>query len=227
MDLSDIVLNYLTDNEKGMQQFITGFLNDVINEEVAQQTGVPPYARSIMRRAHRNGYLFRSLKTRFGELSLLKPQLREIPFETKILARHSRTEKALVNAIIESYLQGVSTCNVEDIVSCLGVNQLSAMYVSKVGREHDAKVQEFMEKPLDSYYPYLFVDSSYFTVRDEDPVCQQSFSPASGLMILNTPNGVSNLIRIQTREKSVGFFESGVAQGGESSLKRKFPMKIN
>ena len=167
MDLRDIVLNYLTDNEKGMQQLITWFLNDVMNEEVAQQAGVPRYARSSTRRAHRNGYRQRSLKTRFGELSLLKPQLREIPFETKVFDRYSRTEKALVNAIIESYLQGVSTRNVETVVAHLGVNQLSASYVSKVGRELDVKVQEFMEKPLDSYYPYLFVDASYFKVRDE------------------------------------------------------------
>jgi len=166
MDLRDIVLNYLTDNEKGMQQLITWFLNDVMNEEVAQQAGVPRYARSSSRRAHRNGYRQRSLKTRFGELSLLKPQLREVPFETKVFNRYSRTEKALVNAIIESYLQGVSTRNVEDVVSCLGVNQLSASYVSKVAQELDEKVHKFLENPIDTYIPFLFVDASYFKVRD-------------------------------------------------------------
>jgi transposase-like protein len=88
-------------------------------------------------------------------------------FETKVFDRYSRTEKALVNAIIESYLQGVSTRNIENVISRLGVNQLSASYVSKVGRELDAKVQEFMKKPLDSHYPYLFIDASYFKVRDE------------------------------------------------------------
>ena len=166
MDLRDIVLNYLTDNEKGMQQLITWFLNDVMNEEVARQAGVPRYVRSGTRKAHRNGYRQRSLKTRFGELSLLKPQLREIPFETKVFDRYSRTEKALVNAIIESYLQGVSTRNVEKVVSCLGVNQLSASYVSKIAQELDEKVHEFLENPIDSNVPFLFVDASYFKVRD-------------------------------------------------------------
>jgi putative transposase len=117
MNLSDIVLNYLTDNEKGMQQLITWFLNDVMNEEVAQQAGVPRYARSSSRRAHWNGYRTRTLKTRFGELDLRKPQLRVVPFETKVFERYSRTEKALVNAIIESYIQGVSTRNVEAVIS--------------------------------------------------------------------------------------------------------------
>jgi transposase-like protein len=149
MDLRDIVLNYLTDNKKGMQQLITWFLNDVMNEEVAQQAGVPRYARSSTRRAHRNGFRQRSLKTRFGELILQKPQLREIPFETKVFERYSRTEKALVNAIIESYLQGISTRNVENVISHLGVNPISASYVSKVAQELDEKVYEFMEQPID------------------------------------------------------------------------------
>ena len=166
MNLRDIVLNYLTDNEEGMQQLITWFLNDVMNEEVAQQAGVPRYARSSSRRAHRNGNRTRSLKTRYGELSLLKPQLREIPFETKVFDRYSRTEKALVNAIVESYLQGVSTRNVEKVISHLGVTQISASYVSKVAQELDVKVTEFMERSIDSYIPYLFVDASYFKVRE-------------------------------------------------------------
>ena len=166
MNLRDIVLNYLTDNEEGMQQLITWFLNDVMNEEVAQQAGVPRYARSSSRRAHRNGNRTRSLKTRYGELSLLKPQLREIPFETKVFDRYSRTEKALVNAIVESYLQGVSTRNVEKVISHLGVTQISASYVSKVAQELDVKVTEFMDRAIDSYIPYLFVDASYFKVRE-------------------------------------------------------------
>ena len=83
MNLSDIVLNYLTNNEKGMQQLITWFLNDMMKEDVAQQAGVSRYARSNTRRAHWNGYRQLSLKTRYGEVTLLKPQLRESPFEIK------------------------------------------------------------------------------------------------------------------------------------------------
>lgn len=181
MDLRDIIENYLIDNEKGMQQLITWFLNDVMNEEVAKQAGVPRYARSSSRRAHRNGYRPRSLKTRFGELSLQKPQLREIPFETKVFERYSRTEKALVNAIIESYLQGVSTRNVETVISHLGVNQVSASYVSKVAQELDEKVHEFMERPIDSYIPFLFVDASYFKVRDGVRYVSKALFVAAGV----------------------------------------------
>jgi len=71
-----------------------------------------------------------------------------------------------VNAIIELDLQGVSTSNVEKVVSFMGVNQQSASYVSKVAQELDEKVHEFIERPIDTYNPFLFVDESYFKVRD-------------------------------------------------------------
>jgi transposase-like protein len=93
-----------------------------MNEEVAQQAGVPRHASSSSRRAHRNGYRQRSLKTRYGEITLLKPQMREFPFEIKVFERYSRTEKALVNAIIESHLQGVLTRKVEAVITHLGVS---------------------------------------------------------------------------------------------------------
>jgi putative transposase len=67
MNLKDIVLNHLTDNEEGMQQLITWFLHDVMNEEVAQQAGESLYKRSSSRRAHRNG----STKTSNAEVKRL------------------------------------------------------------------------------------------------------------------------------------------------------------
>jgi transposase-like protein len=71
-----------------------------------------------------------------------------------------------VNAIIGSYLQGVSTRKVEAVISHLGLSQISPSYVSKVAQELDVQVQSFLEKPIDSHIPYLFVDASYFKVRD-------------------------------------------------------------
>ena len=66
-----------------------------------------------------------------------------------------------MNAIIESYLQGVSTQNVDKVISYMGVNQISALYVSKVTQELDVTVTEFMERTIDSHFPFLYVDASF------------------------------------------------------------------
>jgi putative transposase len=166
MELLDLIGDYLIDNEEGMRQLLTMFLNLVMDHEASQQAGADRYERSSSRKAHRNGYRNRFLTTRYGELELSKPLLREFPFETQVFGRYSRTEKALLNAVVESYLQGVSTRRVQDVVSALGVENMSASRVSRIAQDLDKAVHEFLSKPIECEIPYLFVDASYFKVRD-------------------------------------------------------------
>jgi putative transposase len=149
--------------------------------EALQQSGAEPYQRIESRNAHRNGYKERSLKTRIGDIKLRKPQFREYPFETKVFDRYSRVEKALINAVIESYLQGVSTRKVQDIVSRLGVEYLSASSVSRISKELDEKVGEFLKRPIEHAIPYLFVDASYFKVRTDSRYITKAFLIVTGI----------------------------------------------
>jgi transposase-like protein len=51
-------------------------------------------------------------------------------------------------------------------VAHLGVDKISASYVSKIAAELDQNVHLFCSRPVDTYILYLFVDASYFKVRD-------------------------------------------------------------
>ena len=117
----ELLEDYLIDQDAGLKKLLTWFLNLVMQLEAIQQADAEPYQRIESRKAHRNGYKERSLKTRVGELRLKKPQFRETSFETKVFDRYSRVEKALINAVLESYLQGVSTRRIQDIVSRLAL----------------------------------------------------------------------------------------------------------
>ncbi len=66
----------------------------------------------------------------------------------------------------ESYLQGVSTRRVQDIVAHLGLDQRSPSSVSRISRELDEKVDELIKRPIEHPIPYIYVDASYFKVRD-------------------------------------------------------------
>jgi len=90
MNLKEVVRNYLTDNDEGMKDLITLFLNKVMQEEADQQAGAGRYRRTRSRKTYRNGYRDRTLKTRHGELTLNKPQLRDISFTTQVFERYSR-----------------------------------------------------------------------------------------------------------------------------------------
>ncbi len=167
--------DYFIDQEDGLKKLLTWFLNLVMQFEAMNQIGAEPYQRVGSRKAHRNGYKERSLKTRVGELKLKKPQFREISLQTKVFDRYSRLERALINAIIESYLQGVSTRRVKDIASRLGMEELSASSVSRITKELDETVEEFLKKPIEHPIHYLFADASYFKVRTDSRYVTKAF----------------------------------------------------
>ena len=177
----DLLKDYLIDQEDGLKNLLTWFLNLVMQFEAMEQIDAEPYQRVDSRKAHRNGYKERSLKTRVGELRLKKPQFREIPFQTKVFDRYSRVEKALINAIVESYLQGVSTRRIQDIVSRLGIDELSASSVSRIAKELDEKVEEFLKRPIEHPIQYLFVDASYFKVRTDSRYVTKAFLVVMGI----------------------------------------------
>jgi transposase-like protein len=166
MDPLALIEDYLSDNENGMKTLITWFLNQVMLLEAFQQAGAEQYERTDARKAHRNGCKKRSLKTRYGETILQKPQFREFPFETQVFGRYSRVEKALENAIFESYLQGVSTRRIQEVVAHFGIEQLSPASVSRIAKDLDEQVHAFLQRPIEQEIPYLFVDASYYKVRE-------------------------------------------------------------
>ena len=100
----NIIHQFLQGNEDGMKQILTWFLNTIMEYEAKIQAGASYYERISSRKAHRNGYRKRSLKTKYGTLELFKPQLREFQFTTQVFDRYSRVEKALRNAVLESYI---------------------------------------------------------------------------------------------------------------------------
>jgi putative transposase len=61
------------------------------------------------RLSYRSGYYSRGLVTRVGKLELRVPQDRNGRFSTEIFERYQRSEKALVAALTQMYIQGVST----------------------------------------------------------------------------------------------------------------------
>ena len=166
MDVLDLIRDYVIDQEDTMKKLITFFLNLVMEHEAEQQIGATRYERSDKRKAHRNGKRSRCLKTKYGDIVLDKPDLREKPFETVVFDRYSRVERSLENVIVESYIQGVSTRRIRSVVEALGIKGISADTVSRMAQDLDQEVKAFLNRPIEDSIPYLIVDAVYLKVRD-------------------------------------------------------------
>ncbi len=179
--VEDLISTFLSDNREGKKKLVEWFLNTVMDQEAIDQIRAERYERSDKRKAHRNGYRKRSLKTSDGDLTLDKPQIREFPFETHVFDRYSRVERAIESAILESYIQGVSTRKINDIVRNLGIQKISPSYVSSLSSELDAKVREFLEKPIDYPISYMYVDATYIKVRNDGMYRSMALYIAAGV----------------------------------------------
>jgi putative transposase len=94
-------------------------LQEVLEAEMTEALGAEKSERAVGRLGYRSGYYGRTLITRIGKLELRVPQDRAGRFSTELFERYQRSERALVAALAEMYVQGVSTRKVKAITrSC-------------------------------------------------------------------------------------------------------------
>src|SRR4051812_19150340 len=89
--------------------------------EVAQHIGADKYERRTSRAGERNGYPDRQWDTRVGSIELRVPRVRDCGYYPALLEPRRRGERALVAVIQETYVNGVSTRRVDDLVKVDGL----------------------------------------------------------------------------------------------------------
>jgi putative transposase len=156
----------LLDDAGFLAEVVQRVLQELLEAEMTEHVGAAPYERAAGRKGHRNGHKPRTLRTRVGTLNLLVPQDREGTFSTRLFARYQRNEKALCLALMEMYLEGVSTRKVKDITEALCGTSFSKSLVSSLAGSLDTELRAWRERRLEgTAYPYLFVDARYEKVR--------------------------------------------------------------
>jgi putative transposase len=164
----------LLDDAGFLREIVQRVLQEVLETEMTEHVGAAPHERTAERKGHRNGYKPRTLRTRVGTLNLLVPQDREGTFSTKLFARYQRNEKALVLALMEMYVEGVSTRRVKDITEELCGISFSKSLISSLAGSLDSELQAWRVRRLEAKaYPYLFVDARYEKARVDHKVVSQ------------------------------------------------------
>lgn len=156
-------------------------LQTVLEGEMTEFLGAAPGERTEGRQGYRAGYYSRNLVTRIGKLELAVPRDRNGEFSTALFERYQRSEKALVAALAEMYVQGVSTRKVKAITEELCGHRFSASTISAINKGLDEALARFAERPLDEPYPYLILDARYEKVREHAVIQSQAVLVAIGI----------------------------------------------
>src|SRR5690606_30930352 len=108
----------------------------------------------------------RGFTTEAGHIEQIRvPRARELPFLTEVFERYRRMTGSMEEAVLEMYLQGVSTRKVEQITGKLSGVKVSKDAVSRIAGRLDATRAEWRARRLDRAYPYLYLDATYLKAR--------------------------------------------------------------
>jgi putative transposase len=171
----------LSDNEDLLRGIVQIAVQEFLEAEMKEAVGVAKSERSAERLGYRSGYYPRKLITRVGTLELRVPQDRQGRFSTEIFSRYQRSEKALVAALVEMYVQGVSTRKVKAISEELCGHEFSASTISELNSKLDGELERFARQTLEAEYPYLIVDARYEKVREEGVIRSRAVLVAIGI----------------------------------------------
>jgi len=156
--------------------------------------GAPFGMSSPERINRRNGYRQRRWDTRVGTIDLSIPKLRKGSyFPDWLLDPRRRSERSLVQVVVECYVRGVSTRRVEGLVQAMGLTGMSKSHVSELAKELDLLVDDFRNRPLDQGpYACLWLDAMTQRCRE-------------GGRVVNVATVIATAVNCQGKREVLGF----------------------
>jgi putative transposase len=162
------------EGEDFLRPLVQEVVQQVLEAEMEEALSAGKGERTPNRLGYRAGYYGRTLVTRVGKLELRVPQDRQGRFRTDVFERYQRSEKALVAALTEMYVQGVSTRKVKAVTEELCGHEVSASTISRLNQNLDEELEKFAGRQLEEPYPYLILDARYEKVREDGVIRSQA-----------------------------------------------------
>ena len=167
---------------EGMAEAFTALFNLAMRMERDRHLGAGRYERSDARQGYANGYKPKKVDRPAGTVTVQVPKSRgcDEPFFPQSLERGRRSSRAIMLAIAEMYVQGVSTRDAAKVMKEFGLESLSSTQVSRAAALLDDELEAWRTRRLDPV-KYLILDARYEKVRDGGIVRDAAILSAIGV----------------------------------------------
>ena len=142
-----------------------------------------PYERTAERQGYANGYKPKRIDTPAGTVTVDVPKTAGhggAPFYPQSLERGRRSVRAVMLAVAEMYIKGVSTREVEAVMREFGIESLSSSQVSRAAKLLDDELEAWRNRPLGEIR-YLILDARYEKMRHGGVVRDTAVLSAIGI----------------------------------------------
>ena len=181
---NEVLANFIKDNDiktaddlnNAFKEMYQDVVQVMLENEMSNHLGFDKNSKAPKETNNRrNGYSDKKVRSTFGELLLSIPRDREDDFEPVVVEKHSRELSSdIENRIISMYAKGMSTRDISDHIKEIYGFDLSAESVSKITETIMEQAKEWQARPLDSVYPFLFLDAVHYSVRTNGKVIKRA-----------------------------------------------------
>ena len=154
----------------------------------------------------RNGSTGKTVSTQVGDIELATPRDREGSFTPRLVPKGSRRLGGLDEMIISLYAGGMTIRDIgHHLATTLGT-ELSHETISKIVDEISEEVLAWQRRPLESFYPVIYLDAIVVKVRDGAHVTNKSAHLAVGVDM----DGIKHVLGIWVQTHEGAKFWAGV-----------------
>lgn len=172
------------------QPQFTKIIEDIIEKEDGLNTILKTTLEAIMKaersehqkatKDYANGYRYRKAFGNGKMIELKVPRTRE-GFYPVVLGLLKDQEKEAHNLAFELYKSGLTTDQVGDIFNELYGKHYSTSQVSRMFNEARDEIELWLERPLNDYYPIIYIDATFIPTRRVDSVSKEAYYTILGV----------------------------------------------
>jgi transposase-like protein len=239
----EIIAAYKPESVSEMQDAIKDVFGPmfeaILNGEMENYLGYESNAKTEKATDNRrNGYSDKKLKTSMGETEISVPRDRAAEFESMLIPKHKRDVSEIDRKVLAMYSRGMSTRDISATIDDIYGFKLSAEQISKITDYVLEEQRNWQNRPLQHFYPFVFVDCLYVNVRRD----YESKDCAVYTILAYDINGVKDILGLWIQEteskhfwaqifdeiksrgvEEIGFISMDGLSGLEDAAKAIFP----
>ena len=139
--------------------------------EQAMEGELDAHLAEEQRSNRKNGKGKKILRTSLGEVEIATPRDRNGSFQPKVVPKRQKNlPRDIERQIMTLYARGSSLGDIRDFLEEMYDVEVSPATISRVTDKVIPLLEEWRTRPLESVYPFVFMDAIHYKVREEGRV---------------------------------------------------------
>jgi len=162
------------------QMLIKITVEAALNAELEEHLGYEKHQQSSGGNS-RNGLSSKRLQTEEGQFDVDIPRDRNSDFEPQLVKKHQSRFTSMDDKILSLYAKGMTTREIVATFKEMYDADISATLISRVTDAVIEQVVEWQSRPLDAFYPIVYLDCIVVKIRQDKQVINKAIYLALGV----------------------------------------------